>query len=104
MITRHHLQEERLFDSYLAERGYVFSEKGQVAFLQMRDHIAHLLKIAGAFQMQRAFDGIKGGYGTWEAMACVDRLVELGELREISPPECAGQHRTFVLGRAGATP
>lgn len=82
--------------NYAEERSFVFTEKGQVTFLQVRDHVAYLLKIAGAFQMERAFNGIKGGYGSWEAMACVDRLVELNEIREITPRDCAGQYRTFV--------
>lgn len=81
---------------YRTERPVVFTEKGQVMFLQVRDHVGHLLKTAGAFQMEHAWAGIKTGYGSWEAMACVDRLVELGELREVSECDCAGQHRTFV--------
>lgn len=35
----------------------------------------------------------------WEALACMDRLVELGELREITGPNVMGQHRVFVKGR-----
>ncbi len=82
--------------NYSELRPYLFTEDGQVMLLQVRDYAKHLLKIAGAFQMERAFDGIKGGYGSWEAMACVDRLVELKEIREISIPNCVGQRRTFV--------
>lgn len=82
--------------NYGTERKYVFTEDGQVVFLQVRDHVAKLLREAGAFQMEKAFQGIKGGYGSWEAMACVDRLVELGEIREITPPGWAGQYRTFT--------
>lgn len=82
---------------YETERPFVFTEAGQVMFLQIRDHVAHLLKTAGAFQMEKAFAGIKsGGYSSWSALACVDRLVELGEILEISPPDCAGQYRTFI--------
>ena len=83
---------------YSAQRGYVFTDKGQRMFLQVRDHVGRLLRQAGAFQMQNALNGIEGGYGSWEAMACVDRLVELGEVREVWDGG-AGQHRTFVIGR-----
>jgi len=82
--------------SYQTERPFVFTEDGQVMFLQVRDHVAHLLKIAGAFQMERALDGIKGSYGSWSGLACVDRLLELGEIREVSQPGSAGQYRTFT--------
>lgn len=81
--------------SYATERKNLFTESGQVMFLQVRDHVRHLLDTAGAFQMAQAWNGITGGYDTWEAMACVDRLVELGEIRELKRA-CAGQYRTFV--------
>jgi hypothetical protein len=32
-------------------------------------------------------------------MACVDRLVELGEIREITPRHTAGQDRIFVSAK-----
>ena len=35
--------------------------------------------------------------GMWQMPACVDRLVELGELREVTAPKSvAGQHRIFT--------
>lgn len=82
--------------NYRTQRPVVFTEDGQVMLLQVRDHVGTLLKTAGAFQMANAWTGIKGGYDCWDALACVDRLVELGEIREISEPGCAGQYRTFV--------
>jgi hypothetical protein len=40
---------------------------------------------------------IAGIGDSWQRIACVDRLVELGEIREITNPnEVAGQHRIFV--------
>lgn len=85
--------------NYATERNYVFSEEGQKMFLEVRDKVDELLKKAGAFQMCRAWEGISAGaYSTWEAMACVDRLIELGEIREVSGPEATGQERTFVRG------
>lgn len=84
---------------YSTERPFVFTEEGQVMFLQIRDHVARLLETAGAFQMERAFDGVKGSYSSWGALACVDRLVELGEIRELPQRDPAGQHRTFVNAR-----
>jgi hypothetical protein len=33
---------------------------------------------------------------TWFMMACVDRLVELGEIKEVLRDNIAGQYRIFV--------
>lgn len=38
-----------------------------------------------------------GGGDTWQKMACVDRMVELGELKEIpNSTSSVGQHRIFT--------
>lgn len=58
---------------YKKERKYVFTEEGQVVFLEIRDRVNNLLKTAGAVRMFEA----TGGACSWERMACVDRLVEL---------------------------
>jgi hypothetical protein len=36
------------------------------------------------------------GGDSWELMACVDRLIELGEISEIERGDCPGQYRVFV--------
>jgi hypothetical protein len=45
--------------------------------------------------MDRAMQGAGGGV-SWEQLACVDRMVELGELVEIKQDNPAGQHRIFT--------
>lgn len=84
--------------SYTTERAAVFTESGQVMFLRIRDHAQELLKASGAAMMGAIIENQSGN--SWSMLACVDRLVELGELREI-PQEggCAGQHRIFVSGK-----
>lgn len=79
--------------NYNTQRPHLFSEQGQVMFLKIRDNVNKLLKEAGAVMMSRAISSCTGD--TWDMLACVDRLVELGEIREI-PQDCAGQHRVFV--------
>jgi hypothetical protein len=37
-----------------------------------------------------------GGGDSWTMLACVDRLVELGEIREIVQADVPGQYRVFV--------
>lgn len=79
---------------YQAERVAIFTEDGQRMFLSIRDRVKRLLDASGAVRMQEAISGETGS--SWEMLACVDRLVELGELREISQQGCAGQFRVFV--------
>lgn len=79
--------------SYENERNKIFSEEGQREFIKIRDHVKKLLSVAGAFSMARGFEPITGS--SWLKMAYIDRMVELGEIREIT--KCvAGQDRVFV--------
>lgn len=74
----------------------VFTDEGQRMFLRVRDHVHRVLKEAGSITMEKAMAGAQGG-DSWEMMACVDRLVELGEIREIRQHgQVAGQHRIFM--------
>ena len=75
-------------------RPKIFTEEGQVMFLGIRDNVKKLLKQAGAVRMQEAMNSQTGD--TWLKLACVDRLVELGEIREVVQPEAFEQHRIFV--------
>ncbi|HXJ61077.1 MAG TPA: hypothetical protein VNU68_30900 [Verrucomicrobiae bacterium] len=73
----------------------IFTEEGQRIFLSIRDKANQLLKVAGAVRMQELIQGHSGS--NWDMIACVDRLVELGEIREITVAgRVAGQHRVFV--------
>lgn len=80
---------------YATERPAIFTEDGQVMLLKIRDNAARLIQAAGAVRFQEMTANVVGD--SWTMLACVDRLVELGELREVTPPgSCAGQHRVFV--------
>ncbi len=79
---------------YQTEKAEVFTERGQVLFLMIRDKANAFLKTAGAFRMQEVIHDCTGS--SWTMLACVDRLVELGEIREITGDDVAGQHRVFV--------
>lgn len=63
-------------------------------FLKIRDKANVLLPKSGAVRMQELIAGTGGD--SWMMLACVDRLVELGELREVQQPNCAGQYRIFT--------
>ena len=64
---------------YENEREKLFTDKGQVLFLLIRDNVKRLLEDAGAFQCYKAWDGVHGD--SWGMLACIDRLVELEEIR-----------------------
>jgi hypothetical protein len=82
--------------NYQTEKSKIFTEEGQTTFLKIRDKVQHLLKQSGAVMMQNAISGITGD--SWIMLACVDRLVELKEIREITQDNVIGQHRVFVAG------
>jgi hypothetical protein len=80
--------------SYQTRRSFVFTEEGQRDFLKIRDTAKRLLDEAGAVTSMKLMC-VTGD--TWNMLACIDRLVELGELIEIpNPVSRAGQHRIFI--------
>jgi uncharacterized membrane protein len=78
-------------------RPQVFTEEGQLVFLKVRDQAHKMLAATGAFQQHYAVRFVGGD--SWLQIACVDRLVELGEIREVTPAGVAGQDRVFVSAR-----
>lgn len=77
----------------------VCSPAGQKLFLAIRDQVKKLLEKSGAVGLRKVIrlpPGI-GAADVWEMMACVDRLVELKELREIKDDTYWGD-RIFVKG------
>ncbi len=79
---------------YQIERENLLTDEGQKKFLRVRDHVNGLLDSAGALMMIRAIDVVSGD--GWEAMACIDRMVELKELEEVGAPAQCGQARVFA--------
>lgn len=77
-------------------RPRIFTDEGQRMFLAIRDKTKGLLKLAGAARCQEMIAGNSGS--TWDMLACVDRMVELGEIREIriTGGDTPAQFRVFV--------
>lgn len=78
--------------NYEKEKSRTFTEEGQVGFLKTRDKAKELLEIAGAFCITHVMVSGDG----WLAMAYVDRLVELGEIKELTGENTKGQYRVFT--------
>lgn len=80
---------------YKKEREQIFTEDGQVTFLEIRDKSKLLLKTAGCFRLQELIQGFTGD--SWFNIACIDRLVEIGEIKEVTDStKVQGQHRIFI--------
>jgi hypothetical protein len=81
--------------SFATQRANIFTENGQRMLLEIRDKALSLLEQAGAVRMEKLL--VAGD--SWDALACVDYLVERHELLEVTKGmDVAGQHRVFVKG------
>lgn len=84
-------------NNYKEIKPKLFTEDGVNLFIGIRDGTKSLLSKSGAVTMGQAMSSGKGGGDSWMMMACVDRMVELGEIREINQGrDVAGQNRVFV--------
>ena len=73
----------------------LFTDDGQEVLMRVRDFAIEALKQRPVIQMQEMLK-IARSSSDWLVLACADRLVETGLLREISASDCIGQHRTFM--------
>jgi hypothetical protein len=80
---------------YKSYKHFVFDEEHQADFLAIRDRVRKLLREAGAVRMQEIMKEAGAG-DSFVTLACVDRLVELKEIKELTRKETAGQFRVFI--------
>ena len=79
--------------SYEKEREGLFTESGQRFFLEIRDQVRRKINESGALR----FDKISFTGDTWKAMACLDRMVELGEIVKLrAEGTCWGQYQVYT--------
>ena len=79
---------------YQTSKKEIFTKENQAMFFSIRDKIQKMLAVAGAFRMQEAIANETGN--SFVMLACVDWLVEMGEIREVTDKDVAGQRRVFV--------
>lgn len=85
--------------TYQEERPRIFTEEGFVRLTKIREYVLSRIKFSGAVMMNNVLMevGILGN--DWDKLACVDYLVERGEIREINQTGMvAGQSRIFIKG------
>lgn len=81
---------------YQTERPQLFTEPGQIVLLKIRDQAFKLCAEAGCAMAGNIMAKASGD--SWMLLAAIDRLVEIGDLREVNYGRCAGQHRIFTKG------
>jgi hypothetical protein len=83
---------------YATQRPFVFTEEGQRTFLKVRDEAQRLCQLAGAVSCSHLMDAAAGSTGdSWDRLACIDRLVEIKELRRLTPVgSCSTSNEVFV--------
>jgi hypothetical protein len=80
---------------YEKEKPVLFTENGQENFLKVRDSVHSLLDKAGAFRE----DAVEHAFcASWEQMAALDRLVELGEIVVVRN-DCWRQYRVYSTSK-----
>ena len=83
---------------YTTERPKLFTEDGTTMLFKVRDNVRELLDTAGAFTAEKAWKGVTGD--SWLMMACLDRLVEHGEIERVTPKGTTwGQYEVFRAAR-----
>ena len=84
-----------MYYSYEKERETTFTEDGQVMLLKIRDNAFRLIELSGAATVERIIQGVGGD--SWHMLACVDRLAEIGDLKEVQMAQpVRGQDRIFI--------
>lgn len=84
---------------YQTEKPKLLTDEGQRVLIRVRDHVKECLSVSGAIDMTHAMKGVGGG-DSWTMMAYIDRLVEIGDIREITQGhDVPAQYRVFVSSR-----
>lgn len=82
---------------YKKEKYGVFTAEGTKMLLGISQRVKELIRTAGAARMGEAISKCPGL--SWTMLACVDYLVELEVLREVTDAtKVMAQHRVFVAG------
>lgn len=78
---------------YNTQKKNIFTVDGQNLLVKIRSNVAKLLLASGAFRMVFAFRDL-GTYVAWDALACIDFMVEMGEIRMVHGD--GNQHSIFI--------
>ena len=80
--------------NYQIEKLNLQTEYGRMVFQKVRDNVKWLISQSGAVMMK---DAIKEtGGDSWRSYACIDKLIEIGEIAEIEQGKIINEHRIFI--------
>jgi hypothetical protein len=80
--------------NYSDFKTWILSDEGQRAFITFRDKAKTMLEQTGSFTLGCAIGW--GSGDSWQRIALVDRMVELGELTKVERPGYASQSQVYV--------
>jgi hypothetical protein len=80
--------------NYVTQKNNLFCDEGQKLFLKIRDKVKQHIRQSGAVRMDKILSGISGD--SWDMLACIDRMIELGELIELTDPSIFNMSRIFT--------
>lgn len=83
--------------NYQSERPRLFTEEGQEMLLKVQDNVQRAFAVAGACRSIEATRGVAGC--SWLQLACLDRLVEMKRIVEVTDSGTWGQYRIFTEPR-----
>lgn len=86
---------------YLKMKPEVLEPKGQILLNIVRTESLIQLRVNNVFRADVILNMAPFGLGAvdnWLVLACFDRLIELGELRELATGDDPAQWRVFVRG------
>jgi hypothetical protein len=81
--------------NYATERPWTFTDSGVLALFKAYKTAVRLIDVAGVANGMKITE--ECACDTYKMLALLDRLVELGQLREVTGPTIRGQDRIFVL-------
>ncbi len=82
---------------YAAEKVRLFTDEGSRDFIANRDIAMRMVGETGAFRVLE-FLGKSKGSDTWFRIACLDRMVEMGDLVKL-PRDCWQQYEVYTSPR-----
>ena len=84
---------------YEIEKPSLFTEKGSESYIKGRDWVLKILKKAGAFNSGAYMAGPSSPGTSWGYLAELDRMLEVGDIAEVTGPGVAGQCRVFISSK-----
>lgn len=85
---------------YQTERPQLFTDAGQRMFIAIRDGVHRILDQSGAITLEKAMNAGRCTGNSWAMIACIDRMVELKELREVMYERVASNVRIFMKAQS----